>query len=445
MPGISRKAAVVLAASASLALLTTACTGSSGGGATDDPDAKTTLTFWHGWSAPAEVKAVQDNVDRFEKAHPNITVKVVGNINDDKLNQALRAGGSNGPDVVSSFTTSNIGKFCSSGAFLDLKPFVEKSGLDLEALIPAPMLEYTQFEGTRCALPLLGDAYGLYYNKDAFEAAGIEAPPKTWSEFAKVAKKLTRAKGDGYEQLGFMPNYHGYETVVDHYMSQWDHAYFDADGRSNVAKDPAFAEMFTFQKKLVDDLGGFARLEKYRTTFGDEWGAEHPFHTGQVAMQLDGEWRLGMARDAGVGFEIGTAPLPVADDEVDEYGKGFLSGTVVGIAPQSRKQNAAWELVKYMTTDTDAVVAFANAIRNVPSTYPALKSPGLKTDPAFRTFLDIARHPESNTPPASVNGSTYQLTLQDFGYRYEAGRVKDLKAGLEKTAAQIDRDIEQAK
>ncbi|MEU9338217.1 ABC transporter substrate-binding protein [Streptomyces sp. NPDC048290] len=445
MPGISRKVSLALAASAALALTATACTGSSETGASDDPDAQTTINFWHGWSAPGEVQAIKENIARFEKAHPNIKVKVVGNINDDKLNQALRAGGSNGPDVVSSFTTSNIGKFCSSGAFLDLKPFIEKSKLDLDTIIPKPMLDYTQFEGTRCALPLLGDAYGLYYNKDAFEAAGITAPPKTWTEFSEVAKKLTKAKGDSYEQLGFMPNYHGYETVVDHYMSQWDHTYFDDAGKSNIAKDPAFAEMFTYQKKLVGDLGGFAKLEKYRNTFGDEWGAKHPFHTGQVAMQLDGEWRLGMAKDAGVDFEIGTAPMPVADDEVAEYGKGFLSGTIMGIAPQSEKQNAAWELVKYMTTDTEAVVAFSNGIRNVPSTFEALKSPNLKHDPEFKTFLDIAQHPESNTPPASVNGSTYQTTLQDFGYQYESGKEKDLKAGLEKTAAQIDRDIEQAK
>jgi multiple sugar transport system substrate-binding protein len=162
-------------------------------------------------------------------------------------------------------------------------------------------------------------------------------------------------------------------------------------------------------------------------------------------MQLDGEWRLGMAKDAGADFEIGTAPMPVADDEVDEYGKGFLSGTIIGIAPRSEKQNAAWELVKYLTTDTSAVVSFANAIHNVPSTFEALKSPDLKTDPAYQTFLDVARHPESNTPPASVNGSTYQTTLQDFGYQYESGKVTDLHKGLEKTAKQIDTDIEQAK
>ncbi|MEV4971739.1 ABC transporter substrate-binding protein [Streptomyces scopuliridis] len=441
----NRRFAASAVAVAAISVLATSCTGQSGAGASDDPNAKTSITFWHGWSAPAEVKAIQENIDRFEKAHPNITVNVVGNINDDKLNQALRAGGSKGPDVVSSFTTSNVGKFCSSGAFADLAPFIEKSKLDLEKTFPKVLLEYTQFEGKRCALPLLSDAYGLYYNKDAFAKAGITSPPKTMSELASVAKKLTKTKGDSYEQVGLMPTYHGYETVVDHYMSSWDHAYFDKDGKSNIAKDPAFAEMFTYQKKLVDDLGGYEKLEKFRSTFGDEWGAKHPFHTGQVAMQLDGEWRLGMAEDAKVPFEIGVAPMPVADDEADSYGKGFLSGTIMGIAPQSEKQNAAWELVKYMTSDTEAVVQFANGIRNVPSTLKALTSPGLKFDPRFKTFLDIARHPESSTPPAAVNGSTYQQTLQDFGYQYEQGKVKDLQAGLEKTARQIDRDIEQAK
>ncbi|MER7764425.1 ABC transporter substrate-binding protein [Streptomyces sp. NPDC097619] len=436
------------ALAAATALLATACTGSTGASAGDDPDAKVALTFWHGWSAPAEVKAIEDNVARFEKAHPNITVKVVGNINDDKLGQALRAGGSNGPDVVSSFTTANVGKFCASGALADLKPFIEKDKLDLDKIFPKVLQSYTQFEGRRCSLPLLSDAYGLYYNKDAFKEAGLdpEAPPKTWSQFTEVAKKLTKAKGDSYERVGVMPTYLGYETVVSHYMSQWKHGgYFDADGKSAVAKDPAFAKMMTYQKSLVDALGGFQKLDRFRTGFGDEWGAKHPFHTGQVAMQLDGEWRLNFVKDAKVTFDVGVAPLPVADDEIADYGKGYLSGTIMGIAPQSKKQNAAWELVKYMTTDTEAVVAFANGIGNVPSTLDALKSPNLKFDARFKTFLDIARHPASSTSDGAVNGSAYQDTLQKFAQQYEKGQVTDLKKGLADTASQIDRDIAAAK
>ncbi|WP_367323021.1 ABC transporter substrate-binding protein [Streptomyces sp. HUAS ZL42] len=443
IPGVARKAAFAL--TASVALLATACTGQSDSGAADDASKETTINFWHGWSAPSETKAIQGLVAGFEKAHPNIHVKIVGSMTDDKVNQALRAGGDKAPDVVSSFTTNNVGKFCSSGAFVDLNPFFKKAGIDPDTTFPKAMNEYTQYDGDRCTAPLLGDAYGLYYNKTAFEKAGITSPPKTWSEFEADAKKLTVKKGDSYTQLGVMPNYHGWEFTTEHVFAQWSPTYFDSSGKSNIAKDPKFQAGFEFQKKLVDELGGYAKLEKYRSGLGDEWGPKHPFHTGQVAMQLDGEWRLGMALDAKPTFEIGVAPLPVPDDQADQYGKGYITGTIVGIPSTSKKQNAAWELVKYMTTNTDAVVEFSNAIHNVPSTLEALKSPKLKYDPRFKTFLDIASNPNSTTTPASVNGGVYLVTLQKLGYDYESGKVTDLKAGLEKTARQIDTDIAQAK
>ncbi|MFJ5551438.1 ABC transporter substrate-binding protein [Streptomyces sp. NPDC093225] len=439
------KAASAAAVAAAICLLASACTGQGPSRAQDDPTKDVTLTFWHGWSAPGEVKAIQENIARFEKAHPNIHVRATGNMTDDKINQSLRAGGDKAPDVISSFTTDSVGKFCSSGAFVDLNPFLAKSGIDKAALFPKPLLDYTQFKGDQCTLPLLNDAYGLYYDNDAFKAAGITGPPKTWSQFTEVAKRLTKPKGDTYERVGVMPVFHGYETTPMRLAAQWGPTYFGADGTSNLAKDPAFAKMLTYQKGLVEALGGYRKLEKYRAGFGDEWGAEHPFHLGKVAMQIDGEWRGAMAREAGAKFDVRTAPLPVPDDRIGDYGKGYLSGTIVGIAATSAKQNAAWELVKYLTTDTDAVVSFANAIHNVPSTLPALTSPKLKVDPGFRTFLDIARHPKSNTTPAQADGGTYQLTFQEFAYRVEKGAVPDLAAGLAATAAQIDTDIAKAK
>ena len=139
------------------------------------------------------------------------------------------------------------------------------------------------------------------------------------------------------------------------------------------------------------------------------------------------------------------APFPVPDDQADSYGKGYITGTIVGIASTSQKQNAAWEFVKYLTTDTEAVVDFANAIHNVPSTLAALESPDLSQDPAIQTFIGIAPNPGSNTTPASPNGGAYQLTLQDLGYAYESGKETDLQAGLDEAAEQIDTDIAQSK
>ena len=111
-------------------------------------------------------------------------------------------------------------------------------------------------------------------------------------------------------------------------------------------------------------------------------------------MAIDGEWRAGFIDDAGVDFEYGVAPFPVPDDQADTYGKGYLSGTIIGIASTSEKQNAAWELVKYLTTDTEAVVSFANAIHNVPSTIAALKSPDLDDEPRRRDVHRDRPEPE---------------------------------------------------
>lgn len=439
----TRRLSVVVAALA-LPLAAAACTGDGGGGSSDDPNAETTITFWHGWSADSEVAAIQKTIDAFEAANPNIHVKVVGGITDDKINQALRAGGPNAPDVVSSFTTDNVGQFCTSGAFVDLSPFLDDAGIDPEKTFPAAQLQYTQYQGDQCALPLLGDAYGLYYNKDAFAAAGITTPPKTLSEFDADAVKLTKTSGDSYSQLGFMPNYHGYESTITHYAAQWSPEYFDADGKSNVANDPAFKDAYQWQLDLVNKLGGYDKLEKYRSTFGDEFGAKNPFMTGQVAMAIDGEWRAGMIDADAPDLNYGVAPFPVPDDQADQYGKGYITGTIVGIASTSEKQNAAWRFVQFLTTDTQAVVDFANAIHNVPSTQAALASPDVDQDPNFQTFIDIASNPDSNTTPASPNGGAYQLTLQDLGYDIESGKQTDIEGGLQDAAHQIDTELEQA-
>jgi multiple sugar transport system substrate-binding protein len=433
------------ALAAALALSLTACFGSSSkGGATDNPNADVTITFWHGWSAPSEVKAIQATIDGFEKANPNIHVKAVGNITDDKINQALRAGGPDAPDVVSSFTTDNVGEFCDSKAFVDLTPFLQKSGIDPKTTFPSAQLAYTQYNGDQCALPLLSDAYGLYYNKDMFKAAGISSPPKTLSEFDDDAVKLTKSSGDSYSQLGFMPDYHGYESTITHFGAQWSPTYFTSDGKSNAANDAGLKAAYEWQKALVGKLGGYAKLEKYRTTFGDEFSNNNPFMTGQVAMSIDGEWRGGMIDDSNSKVDYGVAPFPVPDSMADQYGKGYITGTIVGIASTSSKQNAAWKFVQYLTTNTNAVVNFANAIHNVPSTTAALASPNVDQNPAFQTFIKIAQNPNSNTTPSSPNGGAYQLTLQDLGYNYESGKQADLQSGLEDADKTIDNDIAQS-
>jgi multiple sugar transport system substrate-binding protein len=423
-------AVTVLAAAA---LLTSGCTaGAQEPYTTDTP---VTISFWHGWSLPNDLKALQANIDAFEKAHRNITVKLTPNVSDDKILQGLRS--SNGPDAVSSFTATSVGALC-KGALIDLKPLLKKDGIDTKATFIDSRIEYTQYNGVQCTLPLLGDALGLYYNTDMFAAAGITAPPKTWTEFTADAVKLTRMSGDSYDPLGFMPSFQGYESDIGSWMTQWAPTYFDANGKSNLANDPKVTEFFTYTKSLVDALGGNDKLRSYRTGFGEEFSAQNPFEVGKVAMAFDGEWRIANIASDGSTVNYAVAPLPVPEDQLDAYGKGFLTGTVIGISSKSRHQEAAWQLVKYLTTDTKALVSFGNVIQNLPSTQAAAQSPDLPTDAAFRTFVDISTNPGSGSTPPSSNGGEYLTILGRFGEKWEAGEVPDLHKGLVEVDKQID-------
>jgi len=443
----SRTTAIAAAVAALAALAPLAgCANPSVGSARDDPDAPVTLTFWHGWSEKSEVKAIDDSIARFEKLHPNIHVKAVGNVDDATMNQALRAGGDDAPDVVSSFTTTNVGQFCSSGMWADLDPFLHKSRIAKRKLFPRTLVDYTQYRGKQCALPLLADAYGLYYNKDAFRRAGIRRPPHTMSELKRDAAKLTvRRKGGGYRRVGFMPNFRLYQNSPPRLFAQWGPRYFDGRGRSRLSRDPDTRDYFRTTNALLKAQGGYRALERFRTTFGDEMSSQNAFLTGKLAMHMDGEWRGLMLQQAGAKFHWGTAPLPVPDDRPGTYGRGFLTGTVAGIANSSRHQNAAWELLRFLTTDTRQVVRFSNAIHNVPSTRPALKSPRLDADPRFRTFVHIARNPHSSAEPPTVNGGQFTTAFQDFGYDVESGKVRDLRKGLRALDARIDADTLQAR
>ncbi|WP_063732737.1 ABC transporter substrate-binding protein [Streptomyces sp. RTd22] len=425
------------------ALLLAGCANPSTGSATDDPTKPVTLKFWHGWSEKNEVKAIDASIARFEKLHPNIKVKTTGNVTDATLNQALRAGGDDAPDVASSFTTNNVGQYCSSGMWADLDPFMKKTGLDKNKVFPKTLLDYTSYDGDQCALPLLADAYGMYYNKDAFKEAGISRPPRTMSELRRDAVKLTkRTKSGGYERVGFMPNFRLYQNSPDRLFAQWGPTYFDKDGNARLAKGSAAKDFFATARDLVKSQGGYGPLEKFRTSFGDEMSSQNAFLTGKLAMHMDGEWRGLFMK--GAKFKWGTAPLPVPDDQPETYGRGYLTGTVIGIGHSSKHQNAAWELVKFLTADTDQVVSFANAIHNVPSTKAALTSPKLDPDPTFRAFLDIAQNRYSTALPASINGGQYVVSLQDFSYGVEEGKEPDLNKGLRELDKEIDADNLQA-
>src|SRR5260221_14071094 len=86
--------------------------------------APTKLTIWVGWSAGHELTSFQKLIDEYNRTHKNVSVKVVGGIDDNKIVAAIRSG--TAPDVGSSFNSYNVGNYCGSGGRDQMAPPLQK-------------------------------------------------------------------------------------------------------------------------------------------------------------------------------------------------------------------------------------------------------------------------------------------------------------------------------
>jgi multiple sugar transport system substrate-binding protein len=439
---------------ATFALVTAACTaGGEDEGPAEEaptgPQEPVTIEIWGAWTG-RELKQFNQIFDGFTEQYPWITVESRGGVGDQKIIQAINAGSP--PDIVLSFGLDSIGQFCSSGAWQDLTPFIERDAFDLSQF-PEAVFQYTSFGGSQCALPFLTDAYGLYYNVDMFEEAGITEPPQTLSELADVAKELTVFSPSGeIERAGITMATGYYETNVVTLSTMFDTDWYSDDGtESMIAEDPTWAEMFQWQRGFIADVYGDGdfqtgadRLERFVAGQGDEWSTANDFEAGRVAMNLDGEWRTAFIAAEAPNLNYATAPFPVPDDRADEYGMGQIGGTIIGMPRGSPHPEEAWLLLQYMAADTDTLVYMANNVRNVPTTFAALEAPELDVTPQFQTFLDIFADPGSHYKEHSPIGSADQNILSDFAARWQAGRSDDLEGGLEQVDQQIEDQLTQA-
>jgi multiple sugar transport system substrate-binding protein len=414
--------------------------GGAGGSRAELTSAEATkLTIWVGWSA-RELKEFKAVVSEYDAKHKDVDVKVVGGINDDKIIAAMRAG--NAPDVVSSFTSQNVGIYCSSGGWIDLGPYLEQDKIDVD-IFPKATRYYTQYKGTRCALPLLADVYGFYYNKKLLKAAGYTRPPKTLDELTAYAKKLTKKNPDGtLKVVGYDPFFGFYQNTAGAYQPLFAGKYFDSDGKSSLSKDRSWAKFLKWQKNLVD-FYGHKNLVKWQAGAGDEFSASHAFENDKLAMMMDGEWRVAFIAAEHPELSYATAPMPVDSSKSSLYGAGYVNGTIIGIPKNGSHRDEAWDLVKYLTTNDHALAKFSNGIRNVPSTVSSTKSKELKPDPNFAVFGKIFTNKNSATIPITSAGQAHLDTFQSFLAKWQAGKVKDLKAALGEVDKQIDAKLKQ--
>jgi multiple sugar transport system substrate-binding protein len=435
-PFRARPLAGLIAVAAASALVLSGCSSSGDQTVAKAPpkQLKGTVTLWH-FFTDREAKVIDSVVKDFEKANPKVTVVVHSGQDDTKLQQAISAG--NTVDVGLSYSTDIVGSFCNSGAFRDLAPYIKRDSVDLSALTPVTK-SYTEYKGKRCTMPVLTDDYALYYNTDLLTAAGISAPPKTLSELETDALKLTKYNSDGsIKTLGYDPLMGFYENAAAHYGPAAGAKWLGSDGKSVIGSDAGWPELMKWQSGFVKKIG-YAKLKRFSAGLGQEFSADNAFQKGKLAMNMDGEYRTAFIADQAPNLNYATAPFPTADDHTDLYGGGYITGNIAGISKGSQNPELAWALLKYLTTNTTAVVKLANGLKNVPHLQSALSSSSLEVSSQYKTFVDVAGDANSGTTPPSPVGAGYQQTFEQYWDKYQETGTGNLTTGLKTVDKQID-------
>jgi multiple sugar transport system substrate-binding protein len=248
---------------------------------------------------------------------------------------SLLQGASSGtmPDVSLLSSDTQIPQLASQGVLADLGELgVTTEGMD------DVVADLGTYEGTLYGLPVQVENYSLFYNKDAFAAAGIETPPATFDELVETAAALTTDTQDGI----VLPGIGGDGSTPVYFLPFLLSAGGDpADPTSEGSI--AAVELY---KSLVAD----GSLSNEFVNWG--WDSIDQWTSGAAAITVSGPWNL---VDSSIPFEYGTAPIPTL--ESGESAKVGLLGYSYAVAANEdpNREAAAAALIECRASEENQI------------------------------------------------------------------------------------------
>ncbi|MDC3417523.1 ABC transporter substrate-binding protein [Aquibacillus salsiterrae] len=348
--------------------LLTACSNSSSGGGE-----KKTLDVAL-WDENAS-EAVDASIETFKETHPNVKVNVTYTPWSDywtKLKTSL--GGGSGPDVFW-MNGPNFYQYSTQGLIKNLEPFISNdSNFEKEKYFPA-VVDLYSLEGELYAAPYFVDAVGLFYNKDLFDAAGVDYPDEswTWEDIETVGAKLTDPDNGTYGYAAHtVANQQGYYNLIH----QAGGYVISDDKRSSGFNTPEAKEAFTFLKDLIDKGISPSTQSQIETE------PRQLFMSNKLAMLPSINVNAAEFQDE-LGDALGVAPLPAGKEEAT-----IVHGIGWAMNEATEDDELAWELIKSLANeDGNRVIAESGfsipAIKSISDVW--LKSlPGLD----LQIFID---------------------------------------------------------
>jgi multiple sugar transport system substrate-binding protein len=361
-----------------------ACGGSSSGGSADSVKG-TTLTYWasnQGTSLDNDKTVLAPELAKFtQQTGIKVNLEVVPW--SDLLNRILAATTSGkGPDVL------NIGNTWSAslqatGAFLPFSDDVMNQ-IGGKSKFLAGSLSATGAAGQPPAgVPIYSLAYGLYYNKAQFQAAGITTPPATWADLIADGRKLTTGKhwGLAVEGGSVSENVHAAFT----FSQQQGGSFFDSAGKPTFATPQNAAGILQY----LNTMGTDKITNPSNAEYANGTEALQDFASGKASMLI---WQAAAGSLSQLGMkpeDIGVVPVPLPSP-APSGGKdvtSMVAGINLSVFKDTKHKQAALDFVKFMTS-TPEQQTLNKTYGSLPSVQPAYSDPAFQT-PDVKVFLNI--------------------------------------------------------
>jgi ABC-type glycerol-3-phosphate transport system substrate-binding protein len=351
-----RKVLAATAALATIAALTGCSAGAGGSGKTEIRVA----TFPPGADAAAyDAFATQEA--QFEKLNPDIDVIGVEYEWTGPTFAVQLAGGSL-PDVFTvPFTDAKT--LLENGQLMDVTAEMDALGYT-DKFNPIILDAVTDADGNHFGFPRQAYAMGLHYNRDLFEAAGLDpdSPPTTWDEVRADAKAISDATGKaGYAQMT-MNNTGGWQltagTVAHGGRTQIDNG--DGTYTSTINNPGTVADLqFLHDLRWEDNSMG--------SNFLLDWGViNQEFAAGNIGMYTSGsDVYTALVRDFGMPSEqYGLTIVPTDGEDPGTLGGGDIAVISPSIDDKTKAASVKWIDWYYMQKllNEDAAKADAKAL-----------------------------------------------------------------------------------
>ena len=320
------------------------------------------------------------------------------------------------------------------GAFapylVDLKPKLGKQS----KLHAAGIVQNDTIGGKLVAMPWFGDYGILYYRTDLLKKYGYSAPPKTWGDLFKMAKKIQ----DGEQKTN--PNFAGFVFQGNSYEGLTCNALewiASAGGGHMIDNGKVTIDNAKARTVLNTIAAQIGKTAPQGVTTYQEDQTEHAFDSGDAAFARNWPYQYGIGATAGSKvkgkFSVTTLPHGAAGKPV-----GTVGGWQLAVSKYSKHKDATIEFVRYMTSPAvEKFDAITNS--NVPTIPSVAKDKAVvRTNPYLKPAIaSVARV----TRPAKFLGTHYneasKVIYQGINQILNGTPAKNILPGVQSKLNQI--------